>query len=279
MALSHGHPIFARCQHTVRVLRVLSSGSAAMLARPSTAQGTCSQETTAQGGLGENVQVARGSWHMNFAGPFSSSAVLSHKSDPNNNISHPEIPGSDIPPSQTARATGSHKPGGWDPPEIPGSMHDHPHVSKAHPSERRSSSPSLPEDDGFPNKLQRETGDYVLAKPPQTGAPIPARGSPGAPLQQAYESASQELLPSIPQHQMPGVPGDLIPPGVAPQLPQSPDSDSPPGVDPSILMSQEQQSSSASAQMTENVDSQGSGYWAGRVPGTPISHSDEQHKK
>ncbi len=37
---------------------------------------------------------------------------------------------------------------------------------------------------------------------------------------------------------MPGVPGDLIPPGVPPQLPQSPDSDSPPGVDPSILMSQ-----------------------------------------
>ena len=37
---------------------------------------------------------------------------------------------------------------------------------------------------------------------------------------------------------MPGVPGDLIPPVVAPQLPQRPDDDPPPGVDPSILTPQ-----------------------------------------
>ncbi|KAL0046110.1 hypothetical protein WJX82_002718 [Trebouxia sp. C0006] len=90
------------------------------------------------------------------------------------------------------------------------------------------------------------------------------------------ETDSQEQAPSIPQHQMPGVPGDLIPPGVAPQLPQRPDDDPPPGVDPSILTPQEQQS--GSTQVTENVDSQASGYWAGRVPGTPISNSDEQQK-
>ncbi len=40
------------------------------------------------------------------------------------------------------------------------------------------------------------------------------------------------------------------------------------------MILQEQQS--GSTQVTENVDSQG--YWAGRVPGTPISNSDEQQK-
>ncbi|DBA68583.1 TPA: hypothetical protein ACH3X2_013523 [Trebouxia sp. C0005] len=209
MALSHGHPIFARCQHTVRLLRVLPSSSAAVMNWRSTAQGTYSQATTAQSGLDKNVQAATSSWHTTFAG--------------------------------------SHKPGGWDPPEIPGSVHDRPHPSKEHPS-----------------------------KPPQTEDPLPARGSPQAPLQAPRKSDSQEPAPSMPQHQMPGVPGDLIPPGVPPQLPQSPDSDSPPGVDPSILMSQEQQS--GSAQVTENVESQGSGYWAGRVPGTPVSHCDEQQR-
>ncbi|KAL0030620.1 hypothetical protein WJX79_009949 [Trebouxia sp. C0005] len=33
-----------------------------------------------------------------------------------------------------------------------------------------------------------------------------------------------------------------------------------------------------SAQVTDNVDPQGSGCWAGRVPGTPISHCDEQQR-
>ncbi|KAL0032787.1 hypothetical protein WJX79_010410 [Trebouxia sp. C0005] len=213
----------------------------------STAQGTYSQATTAQSGLDKNVQAATSSWHTTFAGSFNSSNFLSDKSASKSDVPHPEIPGSDIPPSQTAHATGSHKPGGWDPPEIPGSVHDRPHPSKEHPS-----------------------------KPPQTEDPLPARGSPQAPLQAPRKSDSQEPAPSMPQHQMPGVPGDLIPPGVPPQLPQSPDSDSPPGVDPSILMSQEQQS--GSAQVTENVESQGSGYWAGRVPGTPVSHCDEQQR-
>jgi len=131
-----------------------------------------------------------------YAGSFSSSAVLSDKSDPNNNISHPEIPGSDIPPSQTAPAAGSHKPGGWDPPEIPGSVHDHPRPSKDHPSERSSSSiSSLPEDDGGPDKLQRDRGMYVLAQPPQTEPPIPARGSPEPSLQDTIESDSQVTNP------------------------------------------------------------------------------------
>jgi len=128
------------------------------------------------------------------AGSFSSSAVLSDKSDPNSDILHPEIPGSDISPSQTAHATGSHKPGGWDPPEIPGSVHDHPHPSKEHPSKRRSS-PSLPENDGGQSKLQRDRGMYVMAKPPQTEAPIPARGPPEAPLQESHESDSQVTNP------------------------------------------------------------------------------------
>ena len=54
----------------------------------------------------------------------------------------------------------------------------------------------------------------------------------------AASALLQEQAPSMPQHQMSGVPGDLIPPGVPPELPQSPDSDSPPGVDPSILTPQ-----------------------------------------
>lgn len=37
---------------------------------------------------------------------------------------------------------------------------------------------------------------------------------------------------------MPGVPGDLIPPGVPPQSPPTPNSDPPPGANPQILMSQ-----------------------------------------
>ncbi|DBB15708.1 TPA: hypothetical protein ACH3X3_003915 [Trebouxia sp. C0006] len=187
-----------------------------------------SQATTAQGGLGANVQAARSSWQRSFARPFSSSAILSDKSDSSRNIPHPEFPGSDLPPSS--------------------------------------------------DKLQKDRGGYGLAKPPQTEDLIPSRGSPEAPLQESHlnETDSQEQAPSIPQHQMPGVPGDLIPPGVAPQLPQRPDDDPPPGVDPSILTPQEQQS--GSTQVTENVDSQASGYWAGRVPGTPISNSDEQQK-
>ncbi len=128
-----------------------------------------------------------------YAGFFSSSVVLSDKSDPNSNIPHPEIPGSDIPPSQTAHAAGSQKPGGWDPPEIPGSMHDHPHPSEDHPSERRSSPSSLPEDDGGPDKLQRDRGGYVMAQPPQKEDLIPSRGSPEAPLQD--ESDSQVTNP------------------------------------------------------------------------------------
>ncbi|DBA98588.1 TPA: hypothetical protein ACH3X1_014386 [Trebouxia sp. C0004] len=273
MALPRGFPMFARCQHTVRLFRVLPSSSAAVLAWTSTTMRTFNQATAAQSALIGNVEAARSSRHLSFVGSFSSSAVLSaDRSDPNRSTPHPEILGSDTPPSQAAGATGPHKPGGWDPPDIPGSILDHPQPSKDHPSERRSS-PSLPEDGGS-DKLQRDRGMYVIAKPPQTESPIPSRGSPEAPLQDAFESDSQgQQAPSIPQHQMPGVPGDLIPPGVPPQLPQSPDSDSPPGVDPSILMSQEQQPSST--QVTENVDSHGSGYWAGRVPGTPISHSDE----
>lgn len=39
-----------------------------MLAWPSTVQETRSQATKAQGGLGENVQAARSSWQVNFAG-------------------------------------------------------------------------------------------------------------------------------------------------------------------------------------------------------------------
>ena len=57
-----------RCQHLVRLFRVLPSSSAAVLAWPSTAQAICSPATKAQGGLGENVQAARSSWHMSFAG-------------------------------------------------------------------------------------------------------------------------------------------------------------------------------------------------------------------
>ena len=45
----------------------------------------------------------------------------------------------------------------------------------------------------------------------------------------------QEVPQSLPQHQMPGVPGDLIPPGVPPQVPTSADSDAP-GVDPRMLV-------------------------------------------
>lgn len=45
----------------------------------------------------------------------------------------------------------------------------------------------------------------------------------------------QEVPQSLPQHQMPGVPGDLIPPGVPPQVPTSADSDAP-GVDPQMLV-------------------------------------------
>lgn len=37
---------------------------------------------------------------------------------------------------------------------------------------------------------------------------------------------------------MPGVPGDLIPPGVPPQVPPGPDSDAPPAAHPEIVMSQ-----------------------------------------
>lgn len=44
----------------------------------------------------------------------------------------------------------------------------------------------------------------------------------------------QEVPQSLPQHQMPDVPGDLIPPGVPPQVPTSQDCD-PPGVDPQML--------------------------------------------
>ena len=124
-----------------------------------------------------------------YAGSFSSSAVFSDESDPSSNVPHPEIPGSDIPSGQTAHATGSHRPGGWDPPEIPGSMHDHPRPSKHHPSEHSSSS-SLPEDDEGPDKLQRNRGTYVSAQPPQTEDPIPARGPAEPPLQEAFESDS-----------------------------------------------------------------------------------------
>ena len=37
---------------------------------------------------------------------------------------------------------------------------------------------------------------------------------------------------------MPGVPGDLIPPGVPPQVPQEPNSEGPPSVNPDAVMSQ-----------------------------------------
>ena len=37
---------------------------------------------------------------------------------------------------------------------------------------------------------------------------------------------------------MPGVPGDLIPPGIPPQVPSRPDSDAPPAINPEIVMSQ-----------------------------------------
>ena len=37
---------------------------------------------------------------------------------------------------------------------------------------------------------------------------------------------------------MPGVPGDLIPPGVAPQVPQEPDAEGPPSINPDAVMSQ-----------------------------------------
>ena len=89
------------------------------------------------------------------------------------------------------------KPGGWDPPEIPGSMRDHPRPPKDHPSERSSSSSSLPEADGGSDKLQKDRGGYGLAKPPQTEDLIPSRGSPEAPLQESHlnETDSQVTNP------------------------------------------------------------------------------------
>lgn len=126
-------------------------------------------------------------------GSFSSSALLSATSA--KEIPHPEIPGSDLTPSQTSKSQ-SQNPAGWDLPEVPGSMQPHPNTaqSRHHPPEPATAS-TLPPSKMGSEKLHLDKNVYMPPSTNDVKIPQPNSDLPDLPRQGPHELQPQVSSP------------------------------------------------------------------------------------
>ncbi|KAL3136191.1 hypothetical protein ABBQ32_007204 [Trebouxia sp. C0010 RCD-2024] len=174
----------------------------------------------AQASLSSRRDVNCSSWNLLSSGFFHTSPAWSAAA--RDKPSHPEIPGSNLKPATPSSKASSGNPAGWGDPvkELSGTAQ-----GKAK-TPGQSPAPSGAED--HQRGLQAET--------PQASSG--AQHVPPPPPGDLKSWAAQDIPENAPQHQMPGVPGDLIPPGIPPQFPQDPGSEVPPAVDPDRVLSQ-----------------------------------------